>query len=133
MHDSEEDGATLHRDRLAAAGRFLASGRHDEAAALIEAARAAEPGDPHGLNALGVLCLARGETGRALSILGAAATAYPDHPGLIANLGAAHHAAGNLDDAEISSLASWRGGSIRPLRRAIERLIGLRADRRFAH
>lgn len=39
----------------------------------------------------------------------------------------------DLDEAEISSLASWRGGSIRPLRRAIERLVGLRADRRFAH
>ncbi|MGU3282510.1 AAA family ATPase [Methylobacterium mesophilicum] len=39
----------------------------------------------------------------------------------------------DLDETELSSLASWRGGSIRPLRRAIESLVGLRADRRFAH
>lgn len=40
---------------------------------------------------------------------------------------------GDLDEAEIDSLSSWRGGSIRPLRRAVERLVALRADRRFAH
>ncbi|MGN8091633.1 AAA family ATPase [Methylobacterium sp. 22177] len=40
---------------------------------------------------------------------------------------------GDLDEAEINSLASWRGGSIRPLRRAIEHLVALRSNRRFAH
>ncbi len=40
---------------------------------------------------------------------------------------------GDLDAAEIDSLSSWRGGSIRPLRRAVEHLVALRADRRFAH
>ncbi len=39
----------------------------------------------------------------------------------------------DLDASEIESLGSWRGGSIRPLRRAVERLVALRADRRFAH
>lgn len=39
----------------------------------------------------------------------------------------------DLDATEIESLRSWRGGSIRPLRRAVERLVALRADRRFAH
>lgn len=39
----------------------------------------------------------------------------------------------DLDEAELGSLSTWRGGSIRPLRRAIESLVGLRADRRFAH
>lgn len=39
----------------------------------------------------------------------------------------------DLDSTEIESLGSWRGGSIRPLRRAVERLVALRADRRFAH
>ncbi|MFC6790762.1 AAA family ATPase [Methylobacterium komagatae] len=40
---------------------------------------------------------------------------------------------GDLDAAELDSLSSWRGGSIRPLRRAIEHLVALRSDRRFAH
>ncbi|TXN47347.1 AAA family ATPase [Methylobacterium sp. WL7] len=40
---------------------------------------------------------------------------------------------GNLDASETASLAGWRGGSIRPLRRAVEHLVGLRSDRRFAH
>lgn len=39
----------------------------------------------------------------------------------------------DLDDAELSSLMSWKGGSIRPLRRAVERLVALRAHPRFAH
>jgi hypothetical protein len=39
----------------------------------------------------------------------------------------------DLDAEELASLGSWRGGSIRPLRRAVERLVALRADRRFAH
>ncbi|WP_375453481.1 AAA family ATPase [uncultured Methylobacterium sp.] len=40
---------------------------------------------------------------------------------------------GDLDASETASLAAWRGGSIRPLRRAVEHLVGLRSDRRFAH
>ena len=40
---------------------------------------------------------------------------------------------GDLDAAELDSLSSWRGGSIRPLRRAVEHLVALRSDRRFAH
>ncbi|KQT93311.1 hypothetical protein ASG60_08025 [Methylobacterium sp. Leaf469] len=39
----------------------------------------------------------------------------------------------DLDDAEMASLGAWRGGSIRPLKRAVERIVALRSDRRFAH
>lgn len=39
----------------------------------------------------------------------------------------------DLDAAEMASLGAWRGGSIRPLKRAVERIVALRSDRRFAH
>lgn len=40
----------------------------------------------------------------------------------------------DLDGAELDALSgSWRGGSIRPLRRAVERIVALRGDPRFAH
>ncbi|MGG3812342.1 AAA family ATPase [Methylorubrum rhodesianum] len=40
----------------------------------------------------------------------------------------------DLDGVEFEALRrAWKGGSLRPLRRAIERIIGARADRRFSH
>ncbi|KQP62171.1 AAA family ATPase [Methylobacterium sp. Leaf112] len=40
----------------------------------------------------------------------------------------------DLDGAEIDALAgAWRGGSIRPLRRAVERIVALRSSPRLAH
>ena len=40
----------------------------------------------------------------------------------------------DLDGVELDALAgSWRGGSIRPLRRAVERIVALRSSPRLAH
>ncbi|NEU13931.1 AAA family ATPase [Methylobacterium sp. BTF04] len=40
----------------------------------------------------------------------------------------------DLDGSEIDALAgAWRGGSIRPLRRAVERIVALRSSPRLAH
>ena len=40
----------------------------------------------------------------------------------------------DLDGTEYEALRrAWRGGSIRPVKRAIERIVGTRSDRRFAH
>ncbi len=94
-------GAGFHRDRLVAAERFIAAGRLGEAAALIETALKERPGASDTLNAYGALCLARRDFVRAAEILGAAATADPHHPGLVANLGIAHQALGAHDEARL--------------------------------
>ncbi|AWV14793.1 hypothetical protein A3862_04160 [Methylobacterium sp. XJLW] len=39
----------------------------------------------------------------------------------------------DLDPSELRALDGWRGGSMRPLRRAIERLVALRSDPRLAN
>ncbi|MET0428797.1 MAG: AAA family ATPase [Microvirga sp.] len=39
----------------------------------------------------------------------------------------------DLDPSELRTLDGWRGGSMRPLRRAIERLVALRSDPRLAN
>jgi ATP-dependent Lon protease len=39
----------------------------------------------------------------------------------------------DLDASEIKALQGWQGGSMRPLRRAVERLVALRADPRLAN
>ncbi len=91
----------LHRERLGAAERFIAAGRLEEAAALIETALKERPGASDALNAYGALCLARRDFARAVEILGAAATADPHHPGLVANLGVAHQALGSHDEARL--------------------------------
>ncbi len=99
MTNVSTEEAARRSERLAAAGRFLAAGRAEEAAALIEAALAAHPNDPDALNAYGSLLLLRGDLVRATDVLGAAATAFSAHAGLCANLGAAHQMAGRHAEA----------------------------------
>lgn len=101
MVDTSGPGADYRRERLHAAERFIADGRYEEAAALIDMALKASRDDPEALNAHGALCLARREFARATEILGAAATAYPDHPSLVANLGIAHQASGHHEEARL--------------------------------
>ncbi|WP_449411580.1 tetratricopeptide repeat protein [Methylobacterium komagatae] len=93
------EGAAQLGEWLAAASRFLAAGSTQEAAALIEAALAVCPSDPDVLNAYGSLLLLRGDLPRATDVLGAAATAYPTHASLCANLGAAYQMAGRHMEA----------------------------------
>ena len=87
------------RDRLAIAQRHIAAGRMAEAEALLGELLRADPADPDVLNAWGGLALARKDAPRAADILAAAATAFPDHAGLVNNLGLAHQEQGRAEDA----------------------------------
>ncbi|GJD35175.1 tetratricopeptide repeat protein [Methylobacterium aerolatum] len=99
MSDAPRKEAVLHGERLAAACRHLAAGRLNEAASLVETMLALRPEDPDVLNLHGSLLLAREDLARAAEVYGAAATAYPDHAALCANLGLTHHLAGRHEEA----------------------------------
>ncbi len=94
-------GAVTGAQGLAAAQGYLSAGRLDEAEALLDELLKARPNDVEALNALGGLWLARKDGDRASAILSAAATAAPDHFGLINNLGIAHQMGGRFAEAII--------------------------------
>lgn len=91
--------APTRQDRLKAAQEFIAGGQLDAAETLLEDAGATR--DPDTLNARAALALARRRTDHAFELLADAATAYPDHAGLAANLGIAHEMLGHFDEAVI--------------------------------
>jgi Flp pilus assembly protein TadD len=88
------------RDRVAAAREFIVGGRLDEAEAVLGEIGTGN-GDPDALNARASLELARRQIGRAFELLAEAATAYPDHADLVANLGIAHELHGRFDEAVV--------------------------------
>ncbi|MGY3396410.1 tetratricopeptide (TPR) repeat protein [Bradyrhizobium sp. USDA 3311] len=89
--------APTRQDRLRTAQEFIASGRLEEAEALLEEVVATN--DPDTLNAKATLALARHRTELAFEQLAEAASGYPDHAGLATNLGIAHEMLGRLDEA----------------------------------
>ena len=99
MTEPPRAGTALHGERLAAACRLVAARRLDEAAALVDTLLAARPNDADVLNVYGGLLIARGDLPRATEVYGAAATAFPMHAALCANLGLAHHLAGRHEEA----------------------------------
>ncbi len=101
MTVSTDHAAIGLAERLAAAERFIAAARLDEAEALLAEILQAEPGHAEALCALGAAALARKASDRASEILAAAATRHPDHAGIVGNLGVAHQMAGRLDEAII--------------------------------
>lgn len=94
-------GAVTGAQGLAVAQGYLSAGRLDEAEALLDDVLKTRPNDVEALNALGGLWLARKDGDRARAILSAAATAAPDHFGLINNLGIAHQMGGRFAEAII--------------------------------
>jgi Flp pilus assembly protein TadD len=86
-------------EQLAAAQRLIASGRLDEAEALLAELLERRPDEADALNAFGGIALARKDGERASVVLGADATAFPDHAGLVNNLGIAHQMCGRLAEA----------------------------------
>ncbi|WP_181832614.1 tetratricopeptide repeat protein [Bosea caraganae] len=99
MNPSPSFPAVTVADQVATAQGFVAAGRFDEAEALLTDLLQRHPNHADGLNALGGAALARKDLQRAHAVLAAAATAFPDHFGLVNNLGIAHQMAGRLDDA----------------------------------
>ncbi len=92
--------APTMRDRVAAVREFIAGGRLDEAEAVLRDIGSGA-GDPDALNARAGLELARRRIGTAFDLLAEAATAYPDHAELVANLGIAHELHGRFDEAVV--------------------------------
>lgn len=88
-------------DRIAAAERFIAERRLDEAQAVLSGVLEASPDDAAALNAMGAVALARPDPRAAFDILSAAATCHPGSTGIANNLGIAHQMAGRLDEAVI--------------------------------
>lgn len=91
--------APTQQDRLKAAQEFIAGGQLDAAETLLEDADMTS--DPDTLNARATLALARRRAEHAFELLADAATAYPDHAGLAANLGIAHEMLRRFDEAVI--------------------------------
>lgn len=107
--------APSQQERLRTAQEFIAVGRLEEAEVLLEEIAAAS--DPDTLNARATLALALHRTGSAFEQLAEAATRYPDHADLAANLGIAHERLGHLDEAII---CLKRAAALAPLDRKIK-------------
>lgn len=91
--------APTRQERVRTAQAFIASGRLEEAEALLD--EVATTGDPDTLNARATLALARRRTEFAFDVLAEAATIYPEHAGLTTNLGIAHELLGRAEEAMI--------------------------------
>lgn len=91
--------APIRQERLRTVQEFIALGRLEEAEVLLEEIGAAS--DPDTLNARATLALALQRTETAFEQLAEAATRYPDHADLAANLGIAHERLGRLHEAII--------------------------------
>ncbi|MCP3475672.1 tetratricopeptide repeat protein [Bradyrhizobium sp. CCGUVB1N3] len=92
--------APTWQDRLRTAQEFIATNRLDEAEALLNDIRIVA-NDPDILNVKATLALARRRTEFAFEMLAEAATLYPEHSGLVTNLGIAHELLGRFDEAVI--------------------------------
>ncbi len=101
MSETSSFESVTGAQRLAAAQGFVSAGRFDEAQSLLDDLLKTRPNDADALNALGGVWLARKDGERAGAILGAAATAFPDHYGLVNNLGIAHQMGGRFGEAII--------------------------------
>ncbi|MGY8669084.1 tetratricopeptide repeat protein [Bradyrhizobium sp. UFLA05-109] len=88
------------QDRLRTAQEFIAANRLDEAEALLNDGSVLA-NNPDMLNASATLALARRRTEYAFEMLADAATLYPDHAGLVTNLGITHELLGRFDEAVI--------------------------------
>ncbi|MGV7219540.1 tetratricopeptide repeat protein [Bradyrhizobium sp. UFLA05-112] len=92
--------APTWQDRLRSAQEFIAANRLDDAEALLNDVSIIT-NDPDVLNAKATLALARRRIELAFEMLAEAATLYPEHAGLVTNLGTAHELLGRFDEAVI--------------------------------
>ncbi|WP_128089732.1 tetratricopeptide repeat protein [Bradyrhizobium viridifuturi] len=91
--------APNRQDRVRTVREFIAAGRLEEAEELLDGL--VDTSDPDTLNARAALALARRRTEFAFDMLAEAATVYPEHAGLTANLGIAHGLLGRAEEAVI--------------------------------
>jgi len=85
---------------LTAAGMHLAAGRRREAEMLYADLAERFPGDPGGATGLGLMALEERQTGRALDLLGTAASMAPDNADAVAALGLAYRQDEKPEQAE---------------------------------
>lgn len=90
---------TSPEDALAAARRFMATGRFEAADLLVDDLLAAEPGHVDALVLRAGALLARGNVERAFELLGALASRQPGRADIVANLGVVHRLAGRVEEA----------------------------------
>ena len=86
-------------DDLQSAVQKHQQGRLDEAACVYEQVIARHPRHAVALNLLGAVAQQKGDSHRALALIGQAAEIEPDNPSIISNLAEVHRALGNFSEA----------------------------------